>query len=83
MNIPTFLWRKFRINKTILAQRPFLFYLEDLILVRLKRVQLQLQVSQVPKSHSLQKKYCNEQTDLCKMKTDLSLQDIKQVMKQL
>lgn len=63
--------------------RRIFFYLEDLILVRLKRVQLQLQVSQVPKSHSLQNKYYNEQTDLCKMKIDLSLQDIKQVMKQL
>lgn len=28
-------------------------YLEDLVLVRLKRVQLQLQVPQVPKSHGL------------------------------
>lgn len=32
-----------------------MFYLEDFILVRLKRVQLQFKVPQIPKSHRLKK----------------------------
>lgn len=32
----------------------FISYLEDLVLVRFKRVELQLEVPQVPKSHGLQ-----------------------------
>lgn len=41
---------------TDLFARKFTSYLEDLVLVGFKRVKLQLQVPQVPKSHSLQVK---------------------------
>lgn len=46
-------------------------YLEDLVLVRLKRVQLQLQVPQVPKSHGLKIKAVSfHRFNSYKMRTD-------------
>ena len=38
------------------SDQKFTSYLEDLVFMRLKRVQLQLQVPQVPESHGLKTK---------------------------